>query len=164
MTSLHDPKRHKNNNEYPIYSYWVSNNNELLFNSPMKYKFTNVSIEYVPQVLLEYNSTDGRWYLPQSFVKDNYNFTEPFFVSGLFVNTTKYDTYIHPDVNVGYIVSNNIYGTYVEFTDSTIDSRSVVKGAVHFGKINDTYLYKFSLKDNLIYKYDILNKDADYIE
>ncbi|KKL17327.1 hypothetical protein LCGC14_2486670, partial [marine sediment metagenome] len=143
--------------------YWVTQSNELAFNSPMKYLFTNVTIEYVPLAALEYNSVDGRWYLPQSLVMNNYNFTDPFFVSSLWVNSTSYGTYIHPDIDVDYIVGNSSDGIFVEFDDSTIVSNSTVQGAVHFGKINDTYLYKFSLKDELLYKYNIVNDDSSQV-
>ncbi|KKK57527.1 hypothetical protein LCGC14_3053570, partial [marine sediment metagenome] len=142
---------------FSIHSYWVTQSNELAFNSPTKYLFTNVTIEYVPLAALEYNVIDGRWYLPQSLIINNYNFTEPFFASSLWVNSTSYGTYIHPDVDVGYYVGNSSSGIYIEFDDPTIDSLSSVKGAVHFGKRDDTYLYKFSLKDELLYKYNIID-------
>ncbi len=155
--------------KYPIHSYWVTQNNELLFNSPMKYIFTNISLEYVPLVSLEYDLYelgDGLWYLPESFVMDDINFTEPFFVSSLFANDISYGTYIHPSVEVGYIVDTNEYGTYVEFDPDiipAIDETSNVKGAVHFGKINNTYLYRFSLQDELLYKYNILETPSEDI-
>ncbi|MFW9874716.1 MAG: hypothetical protein ACFFG0_16535, partial [Candidatus Thorarchaeota archaeon] len=74
--------------EYPIEYYWITQDNELGFNSPMKYQFTNVSIDYIPQLLLTYNSSDGYWYLPESFVSGDINYTKPFFVSDLWVNDT----------------------------------------------------------------------------
>ncbi|KKN18861.1 hypothetical protein LCGC14_0951530, partial [marine sediment metagenome] len=147
--------------EYPIEYYWINSANELTFNSPMKYQFTNVSIEYIPQLQLVYNSTDGNWYIPNLFIGDNVNFTKPFFVSDLYVNGTNKGTYIHPDVDVGYTVSANPYGTFVHF-ENAIHSDSVVNGSVHFGKTNEENLYRFSLADDLTYQYNILSDSSDF--
>ncbi|NVM54331.1 MAG: DUF2341 domain-containing protein, partial [Candidatus Helarchaeota archaeon] len=149
--------------EYPIYSYWITADNELAFNSPMKYLFTNVSIEYVPQFSLQYNSTDGAWYLPDEVLFMGYNFTDPFFVSNLYVNNTLYGTYIHPDVDVGYILGSNDTGTFIQFADS-VHPDSDVRGSIHFGKINGIYLYRFSLQDELLYRYNVLNEDSALID
>ncbi|KKM91875.1 hypothetical protein LCGC14_1224100, partial [marine sediment metagenome] len=147
--------------KYPIQSYWITSQNELAFNSPMKYFFTNITIEYIPQLNLIYNSTDGNWYLPDSFIGVDYNFTNPFFISDLWVNETYFGTYIHPDVNVNYTIASNTNGVYVIF-DNPINSDSTVKGSVHFGKRNEINLYKFSLKDNLLFAYNILSDAEDY--
>ncbi|KKM60651.1 hypothetical protein LCGC14_1539700, partial [marine sediment metagenome] len=146
--------------EYPIYSYWVTSNNELAFNSPMKYMFTDISIEYIPQLPLIYNSTDGYWYLPDSAVYDQESFVNPFFVSSLYVNNSFYGTYVHPDVDVNYTVGTNSYGTFVAFTGN-VHADSLVRGAVHFGKINNTYLYRIYLADDLLYQYNVLEEGSD---
>ncbi|KKM84073.1 hypothetical protein LCGC14_1302910, partial [marine sediment metagenome] len=148
--------------EFPIYSYWITSNNELAFNSPMKYQFTNVSIEYIPQLPLIFNPTNGYWYLPNSTVHDQDMFVEPFFVSALYVNNSYYGTYVHPDIVVNYTIGSNSYGTFVEFTES-VHTDSLVRGAVHFGKVNSTYLYRIFLADDLLYKYNVLNEDSEVI-
>ncbi|KKK72761.1 hypothetical protein LCGC14_2900640, partial [marine sediment metagenome] len=147
--------------EYPIQSYWITAQNELAFNSPMKYSFTNIIIEYIPQLDLIYNSTDGNWYLPDSFSGVDFSFTNPFFISDLWVNETYYGTYVHPSVNVSYTLGSNIFGIYVIF-DDPVNSDSTVKGSVHFGKRNEINLYRFSLEDNLLFAYNILNEAEDY--
>ncbi|GAH22142.1 unnamed protein product, partial [marine sediment metagenome] len=54
------------------------------------------------------------------------------------------------------------YGIFVDF-DEAVHRDSNVYGSIHFAKINDTYLYTFELGDELLYKYDILNDDTEYI-
>ncbi|MHA2030170.1 MAG: hypothetical protein ACW99Q_12310, partial [Candidatus Kariarchaeaceae archaeon] len=148
--------------EYPITSYWITSDNMLMFNSPMKYLFTNVSVEYVPQLSLAYNPSDGYWYLPSSYSVDGISFTESYFVSDLYVNNSLYGTFIHPDVDVGYIVGTNSQGTYVQFSGS-INPSSTVKGTIHFGKKDNEYLYTFSLSDELLYRYNILESGYTYL-
>ncbi|MHA2181874.1 MAG: hypothetical protein ACXAAH_10660, partial [Promethearchaeota archaeon] len=149
--------------EYPIFYYWVNSENELMFNSPMKYQFTNVTIEYIPRLQLTYNATDGNWYLPNTFIENSINFTNPFFVSDLWVDNINYGTYIHPDVDVGYTVSTNASGTFVHFTNA-IDPGSTVNGSIHFGKVNDKNQYIFSLKDELLYQYNILSETSVFTD
>ncbi|KKL05414.1 hypothetical protein LCGC14_2606270, partial [marine sediment metagenome] len=147
--------------EYPIYYYWVNSENELIFNSPMKYQLTNITIDYIPQLQLSYNSTDGNWYLPNYFTEESINFTKPFFVSDLWVNNTNNGTYVHPDVDVGYMVGTNAIGTFVHFSNA-IHPDSIVRGSIHFGKINDTNQYKLSLQDDLLYQYNILTDTSKF--
>ncbi|GAH47937.1 unnamed protein product, partial [marine sediment metagenome] len=67
--------------EYSIFSYWITSDNELAFNSPMKYLFSSVEIEYIPEIELVFSH--GRYYLPNSSYVGGYNFTQPFLVTNL---------------------------------------------------------------------------------
>ncbi|MFX1391707.1 MAG: hypothetical protein ACFE9Z_16700, partial [Promethearchaeota archaeon] len=144
--------------EYPIENYWIAENNELVFNSPLKYTFTSITLEYVPEFELIW--FHNKWYLPNSSVFYGRNFTQPFLVSNLKDDNKTWGTYIHPDIDVGYTLEFDDYGVFVA---NETPFEGIPKGAIHFGKINNTYLYKYSLGDQLIYKYDILNENSDVI-
>ncbi|MFW9971302.1 MAG: hypothetical protein ACFFDF_14005, partial [Candidatus Odinarchaeota archaeon] len=144
--------------EYSIASYWITENNELMFNSPMKYLFTSIILEYVPELELVW--FNNKWYLPNSSYICGKNFTNPFLVSNLKDESKIWGTYIHPDVDVGFTLEFDEYGIYVA-NKSTFTGTP--RGSIHFGKIDNNYLYKISLGDQLLYKYDILDSEADLI-
>ena len=144
--------------EYPIFSYWNTSNNELAFNSPMKYLFSSVEIEFIPEIELIFNN--GKYYLPNSSYVGGYNFTKPFFLTNLKDDNKTWGTYIHPEVDVGYYLQVDQYGTFVANSSNFV---GVPRGSVRFAKRNDTYFYQFSLSDELVYKYNLLNNASDLI-
>jgi hypothetical protein len=144
--------------EYPIFSYWTTSGNELRFNSPMKYLFSSVNVEYIPEIELVLNN--GKYYLPNSSLIGGQNFTQPFFVTNLKDDSHIYGTYIHPDVDVGYYLNVTNYGICV--VNST-NFDGIPRGSVRYTKSNDTYFYQFSLKDELIYKYNVLSSASDLV-
>ncbi len=151
----------KNSYFYPISSYEIRENNLLSFNHPMYNLFTNISIEYLPQMSLIYDVNNDWWYLPDELVIGEDVYSKPIFISSLYVNDTLKKNYIHESQDVGYRLDQDEYGRwYVEFTDLT-HSDSDVRGSIHFSLIGNQYLYKTSLHDDLLYPYKVLDEGSD---
>ncbi|KKK54164.1 hypothetical protein LCGC14_3087490, partial [marine sediment metagenome] len=144
--------------EYPIFDFEVKNIQTLPyleFSSEMKSEFSNIYIEYLPQLSLV---SGPPWYLPTEYTKDSIKYESPFFISEVIDDLNYYGTYIYPTFPAGFTIETDGQ-LYVDFTNPPPDNNP--RGAIHFAKIDDIYSNKFSIKDELIFKNDLLELPTD---
>ncbi|KKN44461.1 hypothetical protein LCGC14_0692870, partial [marine sediment metagenome] len=125
--------------------------------SSMKSEFTRIYIEYLPQLSLV---SGPPWYLPSEYTKDNIKYESPFFISEVIDDAKYYGTYIYPTYPAGFTIeppSGN--QLYVDFTNPPPGNNP--RGAIHFAKIDGKYSNRFSIKDELIFRSDLLELPTD---
>ncbi|KKN12424.1 hypothetical protein LCGC14_1016600, partial [marine sediment metagenome] len=123
--------------------------------SGMRSEFTDIYIEYIPQLSLV---SGPPWYLPSEYTKDAIKYEAPFFISEVVDDLNYYGTYIYPAFSAGFTIETDGQ-LYVDFTPLPPDNNP--RGAIHFAKINDAYSNRFSIKDELVFNYDLLESPTD---
>ncbi|MHA2365074.1 MAG: hypothetical protein ACXAC7_14040, partial [Candidatus Hodarchaeales archaeon] len=148
---------------YSIYDFQITDNKILDFSSENSPLFDLLRIEYVPQMDLLNNSLyPDFWYLPSSLNLSGEIYDKPYFVSDLQTDQHYYSKDIYRCIPDGYSFGYNEYGTYV-FFDDLINQTTNPKASIYYSHLNNISLNYLSIKDSLLYGYDILNSPSELI-